>query len=633
MDWREDAGTLLLRDASGAWHRFTADQIYRWALEGDHGPELPVGPVPSAIEFSRYPLNIRFVIEPEIAPEGEEKRLSLNAYATSESKNVRLHSISNGIPDHILIDRTWYPVERGAQDEARELLKKIELPDVGCIRLKHYLRLMKLAADGTPVTDASRGLAEVLSGSLPSLTMPKGFTAKLFEYQNSGFHWLHRIVDDEIGGILADEMGLGKTVQVAAIIAAEEQAGHRPSLVIAPMTLLENWRRELGKFVPDLRVQIHQGSNRTGFPSELASAPLTITSYDTLVRDVALFRQIRWRMVILDEAQAIKNPDAKRSKAVKQIPRDAAIAMTGTPVENRLMDLWSIMDFALPGFLGDRESFDSRYPQTNEGAAALEPVVSPVMLRRRVAEVAKDLPDRIDIPQVIELSDRGKGEYESIRLQVMAEYSNQATLVEIGRLRMYCTHPALSDQGSNDIILDSPKYERLIEILSEIGANREKAIIFTSFSKMIDLLESDLKHRFGCYVASIDGRTPVERRQEIVDEFSDQKGLAFLALNPRAAGTGLNITAANHVIHYNPEWNPAVQDQASARAFRRGQRRPVAVHHLYYADTVEEVMSERLSRKREMSETAVVGVDGSDESRADILAAIQRSPIVNRRLD
>jgi len=244
--------------------------------------------------------------------------------------------------------------------------------------------------------------------------------------------------------------------------------------------------------------------------------------------------------------------------------------------------------------------------------------------------VARDLPDRIDIPQAVSLSGASARVYERIRNEVIEEYGASANLVALTKLRMYCTHPFLVTESQGDPVLYSSKYERLLEILREIFSVGQKVIIFTSYTKMVDIICNDLPHRFHLHCDKIDGRTQVEERQGVVDCFQKVVGAAALILNPRAAGTGLNITAANHVIHYNLEWNPAIEDQASARAYRRGQKRPVTVHRLFHNDTVEEIIDERVAYKRDLVKAAIVGTSGKKGDLIDITKALQLSPLFNK---
>ncbi len=457
---------------------------------------------------------------------------------------------------------------------------------------------------------------------------PAGVNAKLYSYQLAGWRWLKFLLAEGVGGVLADEMGLGKTLQIISVLSDSGEGSLRPALIIAPGSLLENWRREIDKFAPHLKVLKHNGPLRTGSPTELQRYDVVITSYDNAVGDNSLLNMITWRVIILDEAQFIKNPDAQRTRAVKRLRREAGLAVTGTPVENRLLDMWSIMDFVLPGQLGDAKTFEVTFSNDVDGASRLEPLVSPLMLRRRVADVAQDLPARIDVTQVLELDERESVAYDAERNRINAEYGAAATLVSLTSLRRFCAHPSLMDNtsGSADPMSFS-KFRRLDEIVEEIFASAEKVIIFTSFTAMADIIARHIDTRFGAFTSVIDGRLAIDDRQPLIDKFSSVKGPAALVLNPKAGGAGLNITAANHVIHYNPEWNPAMEDQASARAYRRGQMLPVTVHRLLVSDTVEDVVDERLRRKRTLSDTAVIGVEGKEDDYGDIVAALSRSPL------
>ncbi len=494
--------------------------------------------------------------------------------------------------------------------------------------LKAFFAIRKAAVAGASVEDQTGNQAISPLAFAPSGgDEPAKVQATLYPYQISGWRWLKFLLAEGIGGLLADEMGLGKTLQIISVLSDSGGTPLRPALIIAPGSLLENWRREISKFAPHLNVLKHHGALRTGRPSELKDYDVVVTSYDNAVRDNSLLNMIIWKVIVLDEAQFIRNPDAQRTKAVKRLQREAGLAVTGTPVENRLLDLWSIVDFVLPGHLGDAKVFASEYADDVDGAAKLEPLVSPLMLRRRVAEVAQDLPSRIDIPQVVELDEGEIAAYDTERERIYAEYGAAATLVALTSLRRFCAHPDLvSGNADTADPMSFSKFRRMDEIVEEIFARGEKVIIFTSFTTMADMIARHIKSRFGAFVGVIDGRLPIDDRQPLIDRFSAVQGGAALVLNPKAGGAGLNITAANHVIHYNPEWNPALEDQASARAHRRGQRLPVTVHRLLVADTVEDVVDERLTRKRAISGTAVVGLEGREEDYGDIVAALMRSP-------
>ncbi|MGE0630695.1 MAG: DEAD/DEAH box helicase [Hyphomicrobiaceae bacterium] len=629
--WEISGRLLTVRLPDGSSFTPPAGDIYRVAVEHTHIPLLP-GPEisPPALSFSRYPLRPEIHIVPQDGAQATPVCCEL--VAVGDGLSAPLQGTGENAPEHLIADGTWYPLVPGGLDEIRKLLRGAGVDGPGPITLRQYLELKRLGSQNPALVDRSQDAAGAIRNVAPAdFVAPAGFQGSLFPYQKNGLRWLELIASQGLGGILADEMGLGKTVQVIALLAGESRDGRRPSVVIAPGTVLENWRREIVRFAPSLRVLIHRGADRSGFPDDLRTFDVVVTSYDTLVRDLSLFRQINWNLAILDEAQAIKNPATRRASAAKRVPRRVGLAVSGTPVENTLRDLWSITEFAIPGFLGDQAAFERTFGNDADGAASVEPLVSPILLRRRVKDVAADLPQRIDIPQALELEAAQANSYERIRNEVLAEYGARATLVALTRLRMFCAHPWLVEMGAGDPLIDSPKYRRLVELLEEIAANGEKALVFTSFNLMTDIITGDIPGRLGIPVSFIDGRVPVERRQQTVDSFSGVEGTSAIVLNPRAAGTGLNIVAANHVIHYNFEWNPAVEDQASARAHRRGQTRPVTVHRLFYADTVEEIMDDRLTFKRQLADTAVVGTDGSDADAADILRALRKSP--SRRSD
>lgn len=575
------------------------------------------------IEFSKYPVNIKILLENSY--EINESFIKCKLFVEKNNKNIGEIKVGNLYSDHLLINNTWFPIVKGVIEEVKALLVEASIFEVGKISLKQYMILRNIKSDFIidKVQESGFSKTKFISSSIVELPH---FNGNLYPYQNQGYRWLKMIVNENAGCILADEMGLGKTAQVIAVLSTQSKSDS-PSLVVAPVSLLENWRREIMKFAPGISTMIHQGQNRTGFYKEFQKYDLVITSYETIFRDLSIVQMIDWNIIIADEAQAIKNPFAKRTKAIKGIKRNSAIAVTGTPVENRLEDIWSLTDFVFPGYLGNLNDFKNTFPNDIEAAEKLEPIISPILLRRKVNEVAKDLPSRIDVPQVLKLNNSEAVKYEELRIKILEEYGKKASLVSLIKLRMFCTHPFLQYEEITGDPANYSKYGRLLEVLEEIMSNKEKVIIFTSYQKMIDIFMQDLQKRFNVYCNFIDGRVSVEDRQTIIDTFSKINDSAILILNPKAAGAGLNITAANHVIHYTLEWNPAVEDQASARAHRRGQTRPVTIHRLYCAETVEEVINERIEGKRDISEAAVIGTDGLKSDKEAILNALLRSPI------
>ena len=376
---------------------------------------------------------------------------------------------------------------------------------------------------------------------------------------------------------------------------------------------------------------VHRGPRRAGTWRGLQGSNVVIATYDTMVNDIAIFSAFEWSWVICDEAQAIKNPDSIRRRSIATIPRRHAVAMTGTPVENTLVDLWSLADFVVPGLLGTRQSFEKTWPDTLEAARDLAIVTDPLILKRRVADVAGDLPQRIDIDLPLELDGPLVEGYWRAREETLTRYPVAGPLVATLQLQLFCAHPWLRPSNpddadgefaelnrGHDLPLITPKLERTVELLREAFRNGRKVLVFALFNRLGDLLReagADLPNAFW---SAINGAMPQEDRQRIIDDFSAHDGPGCLVLNPKAAGAGLNITAATIVIHMTPVWNPALEAQASARAHRRGQTLPVTVYRLFYEDTVERVMLDRSAWKQELGNETVPNAlrDGADLRRA-----------------
>ena len=534
--------------------------------------------------------------------------------------------IQQGI-DHIVINNKWFPIDLSTVSSIIELLEEKSIIPNEAITLGQLIYLRKLDSEIRLIEDP--GISFDRPNEKPTKTCKTidGLNADLYPYQQDGVGFLNLVSNQSIGCILADEMGLGKTLQIIALLQLEKLAGRNQSLIIAPATLLENWRREIKQFAPGLTVFVHAGPNRPGVSDALLGFDAVLVSYETAIRDEPLLGSIKWNILALDEAQNIKNPSAQRTSVVKILPRRVSIAVSGTPMENRLEDLWSISDFALQGILGTLDEFQSNYANHDDDASKIAPIVSPVILRRLVKDVAKDLPDKIEIPQPILMTATLASSYEQLRLETLEEYGRAASMVATTKLRVLCAHPSLSAPWHHDPAHEMPKYQRTIELFDEIFSKNEKVLLFTTYQGMVDLFLGDMPVRWPkAYFNFIDGRVAIEERQHIVDEFFDHPGYGALFLNPKAAGTGLNITAANHVIHYNPEWNPALTEQASRRAYRRKQEKPVTIHHLYFANTLEELIMDRANFKRSLAESAVTGHDGSIDSSI-ISEALQISPL------
>lgn len=618
--WTVEGNNLVYCNEDGIFIKPSAMDI--WTSLYANNDKFSVSPISvlPEYEFSRLPAELAILLSGK-SPD------SIKIFLVGRSGNEYTHIISTDA-DQLFIGNTWYPFDLSDYEEVLDRIKVQNIVFGQVITVGQLIWLKTQLDLGIELIDDLQSCTPAEIQAPTTLNSAEwGLEAELYNYQKDGVHFLNLIANQGLGCILGDEMGLGKTVQVIALMLAEYSQGRSSTLVVAPATILENWRRELAQFSPSLSVLVHAGSNRAGIVSKLAGIDVVVTSYDIAVRDEPMLSSMRWNLLVLDEAQSIKNPDAQRSISVKKLNRRISLAVTGTPVENKLTDLWSLSDFALPGLLGKREDFETLFENTDSDASQLAPIVSPILLRRRVKDVAKDLPERIDIPQPLSMSKKMAEMYEQVRLAIIEEYGKSASLVSLQRLRMFCTHPMLAGFGFADPAELMPKYQRLIELLEEIFSRGEKCLIFTSYTGMTNILMNDLCLRFnGQYFNFIDGRVPVPDRQTIVDAFSVSPTSGALILNPRAAGVGLNITAANHVIHYNPEWNPALEDQASARAYRRKQLRPVTVHQLYFVDSVEEVVVGRLKLKRGLAEHAATGHKG-DSTASAVMRALTLSPL------
>lgn len=561
--------------------------------------------------------------------DNEGDRIVMSLYTIRKGKKVYIDMLEGEIIDQCISNDEWFYVS-GSIQELSEVLKKANIEKNGLITSSQYVEIIRnqeVFANGTLINNVKTSLLNKPIDVKRDL--PRNLNAKLYNYQKIGYFWMKYMLEENRGCILGDEMGLGKTLQVITLMLHFKQEEKVPMLVVAPVSLLQNWKRECEKFAPDLKCCIHHGMNRTGRYREFEQYDVVIISYSIAVNDSSILSMVNWKLVVLDEAQNIKNPGSERTKFVKKIPRECSIAVTGTPFENHVSDIWSLVDFVIPGLFGTQTEYSNMITDDIEGADKIEPMLSPVMIRRMVKNVATDLPDKVVIPQPLMMSATESLKYEELRKEAQGSAeSEKLNLGILQKLRMFCTHPALCDDKFDlDYVSSSVKYQRFCEILEEVNSLGEKIIMFTSYQKMFDIVEQDISARYDIPLWKINGATPVEERQPIVDAFNEVEGSALLVLNPRAAGTGLNITSANHVVHYNLEWNPALEDQASARAYRRGQKNTVFIYRLYYEDTVEQIVNERIERKREMASLAVVGTDGKTENREDIIEALNISPM------
>lgn len=580
----------------------------------------------TSLRFSKIGTSVCLQLEND-----SDGNIILNLYANRRGKLCKVDIVDGNIVDQCVSDNVWFFIT-GTVNIIQNIISNANIRTCGIITLKQYLKVIEQGlscADGIVVNKVdSKFLQKPL---IQESVVPAQLKATLYPYQVSGYLWIKTMLDTNDGCILGDEMGLGKTMQVITEMLYLQQGKSTPVLVVAPISLLVNWQRECAKFAPSLQTVLHYGGQRISNYRKFLDYDVVITSYTTVVSDIHLLNMVQWSLVVLDEAQSIKNPYSARTKACKAINRSRSLAVSGTPFENHVSDIWSLLDFIQPGLLGSLENFKQAITDDVNGGEKIEPILSSLMVRRLVLDVAKDLPDKVVSTQPLQMSEMESEQYCQYLEHLKASYdTNNPNLGMLQQLRVYCTHPyAVSDNYcDNDPLEVSVKYQRLCEIVDEIISRNEKVLVFTSYKRMFDIFKRDIPQRFSIRLWTINGETPVAERQEIVDRFNQLDGSAMLVLNPRAAGTGLNITGANHVIHYNLEWNPSLEDQSSARAYRRGQKNTVFVYRLYYTNTVEEVVNDRIERKRDIASHAIVGNDGESQDRADILKALELIPTI-----
>ncbi|MGB3525823.1 MAG: DEAD/DEAH box helicase [Flavobacteriales bacterium] len=473
-------------------------------------------------------------------------------------------------------------------------------------------------------------LAEVLQGmrspeGLAKVDPGKALRGTLRPYQGTGVQWLHLLTKLGLGACLADDMGLGKTIQVLSLLLVrkKEAASDRPSLLVVPASLLGNWSAEIEKFAPSIAKSIVHPS---AMPSaemkamdkrKLKGTDLVITSYGTLMR-LPWMAEMAWDLVVIDEAQAIKNPGTKQTKAVKMLKARARVALTGTPVENRLGDLWSIFDFIDPGLLGSAHAF-SKYAKglgTGGNYGPLRELVRPYILRRLKSDrsIIADLPDKTEVKAYCSLGRKQAVLYQQA-VNDLAEQLNEAegmqrrglVLSFLMRFKQLCNHPSqwIGDQGWAEE--DSGKFIRLREIAEVVSEKQEKLLLFTQFRETTAPLHDHLRNIFGRPGLVLHGNTPVKERQQLVKRFQEDETIPYFVLSLKAGGSGLNLTAASHVVHFDRWWNPAVEDQATDRAYRIGQKRNVLVHKFVCKGTVEDKIDALITSKQTLSRELLTG--------------------------
>ncbi|MGZ8361297.1 MAG: DEAD/DEAH box helicase [Allosphingosinicella sp.] len=464
--------------------------------------------------------------------------------------------------------------------------------------------------------------------------------AELRDYQVEGFAWLSRLAHWGAGACLADDMGLGKTVQ--AIAAMLEQAAKGPCLVVAPTSVCHNWEAELARFAPTLRTHRFAAGtdDRADLVAGLGAMDVMVTSYGLLHQEADRLAAVSWQMVVLDEAQAIENAETRRAQASQRLQAAFRVALTGTPIENYLDELWSLFNVVNPGLLGSRESFQRRFvtpierDRDSTARDALRALIRPYILRRTKSAVLSELPPRTEVTIEVDLAEDERAFYEALRRKALEslEGLDEAAsgqrrihiLAEITRLRRACCHPGLVDP---DTALPGAKLGVFLDLVQELIRNHHKALVFSQFVGQLDRVRAALD-ALAIRYQYLDGSTPSKERERGVAAFQAGEGAVFL-ISLRAGGLGLNLTAADYVIHLDPWWNPAVEDQASDRAHRIGQQRPVTVYRLIVDDSIEQKILRLHQDKRNLAADILEGSEGSGRlseeaparSAAELIAA------------
>lgn len=548
-------------------------------------------------------------------------------------------------------------IEAGA-DEIQAALAFLQKNAGGEKSLRNVIR-MSLGADGdagplevegVSATGWVGDLLAKLEGREPfaELPQPAGLHGELRPYQRRGYSWLDFLKQLGLGACLADDMGLGKTIQTLALIQRDRAAGEkRPVLLVCPTSVVGNWQKEAARFTPDLPVLVHHGATRkrgAAFETEAGRHAMVISSYALLHRDEELLRQVDWAGVVLDEAQNIKNPETKQARTARALPAGFRITLTGTPVENNVGDLWSVMEFLNPGFLGPRAAFHRKffvpiqvYSDTS-AAERLRRITGPFIMRRLKSDksIIADLPEKNEMKVFCNLTKEQATLYESVVKDAEEAIESSEgierkglVLATLMKLKQVCNHPAQFLKDNSTIPGRSGKLARLGEMLQETLEVGDRSLIFTQFSEMGQIIRKHLQETYGVEVLFLHGGTAKKQRDLMVERFASPDGPRIFLLSLKAGGTGLNLTSASHVFHFDRWWNPAVENQATDRAYRIGQTRNVQVHKFVCGGTLEERIDEMIERKKEVAGRVV----GTGEAWLSELSNAQLRELFKLRKD
>lgn len=601
----------------GEWSRAPSLEVYRW-LKGNSNHGL-------RIVDERGEITLRLNSDASGSP-------TVDLQLVFRATHIASLTFEELLVGHLVVDGRWISVSQIAVSEIIEdcptdELRSLRLSEASVIRLlaRYHARVAAGEQVGYRLEDEWSPSAGKSSFGTVVPKLLGDYEPR--EYQVSGFCWLSWLRRLEIGGLLGDPMGLGKTLQVLLLLKAEVDRGNGPNLVVCPTSLVVNWLREAQKFV-GVRGEPYLAGNRIDAERELESGGFIVTTYEMVRRDELYLSKYTFNLLIADEAQYLKNSESQRAVAIRSLTAKCKIAVTGTPLENSIDDVWSVIDFVNPGILGTKNEFNATFGRSDKGPNQLAIATRPLLLRRDPSEVEDQLPTSVPIEVPIGLPKPLEELYLEIEATSMPVISLIGKLRQVTSYAVDCQGGPLSLEGG-----DGGKFDYLLTVVPEIVQRSEKLLIFAPFrrtiSQVADFLLSDLGIGF---VRIIDGSVDPNERQAIIDNFTEFDGAAALVLNPRAAGVGLNIQAANHVFHFSPEWNPAVVDQATARSLRKGQSRTVFVHHLFFVDTVEDVMYDRLATKRDLASVATpLTKDFADESEIRLVLSQIATRRANRR--
>lgn len=555
-------------------------------------------------------------------------QLSLGGEPISEEEFENLVNLKEPL---VRIRGQWVEIKK---EDISAALKYFKSKRSGEMKLGEAMRLsagLQNSDMGLPVTGfLAKGwlsdLFERLSGKsgVKELTQPADFVGQLRPYQVKGFSWLSFLRQYGLGACLADDMGLGKTIQFLALLLKDKKDGIvKPTLLICPTSVVGNWQREAAKFAPSLSVMVHHGMKRKkekDFLLDAVKHDLVISTYALSHRDEEIFQEVEWNGIVLDEAQNIKNQFTKQSQAVRKIKANYRVALTGTPVENRLSELWSIMEFLNPGYLGSSDGFRRNFAlpieryNNKQASSRLRTIVSPFILRRLKTDptIIKDLPEKIEIKDRCNLTKEQATLYEAIVKDMLRKIEEASGIERKGlvlsalmRLKQVCNHPAQFLQDGSSLPGRSGKLNRITEMMEELLSEGDSALVFTQFAEMGGMLRTHFQKVFGQEVLFLHGGIPQKQRDQMVIRFSEKNGPQIFILSLKAGGVGLNLTRANHVFHFDRWWNPAVENQATDRAFRIGQTKNVQVHKFICDGTLEERIDDMIETKKALAENII----------------------------